>query len=529
MPAASLITVLALGLVIGIAVMVTQQIGSLLDSYPRYEQNVTAKIAGLRAAGRDGLLDKLQMVTERIQQQLEADEVEAPAVSGGPPPQPVRIVEDGPFRMSQLWAAAGPMLEPLATAGLVLVLVLFMLINREDLRDRIISLIGTSQLADTTRALGDAGERVSRYLLAQLAINTGYGLAVMLGLWLIGVPYAPLWGFFAGLLRYIPYLGPWLAALLPIALSLLISREWGVALAVIALFGVLELITNMLVEPWLYGRGIGVSQAALLIAVAFWTWLWGPVGLVLASPLTVCLVVLGRYVPYLRFLDTLLGDKPTLSPAQRLYQRLLADDADEAVLLARERARTGSSAQAFDEVVIPALAAMRVDERGDKLDPERRREMTELARLVVSEVPRPAASGEAPRGEPARVLCVPARDGIDEAAAAMLARIADPRRYEISLEGAGQLASEVADRIEAEAWDVVAILSVPPGGIAHTRHLCKRIRAVAPDLRIVVIRPGLYAEDVDENRSQMMDAGASRMAASLTEGLSVLQTLSQLD
>lgn len=532
-PAVGLVTVLALGSVIGVAMMVTQQIGSLLDSYPRYEQNVTAKIAGLRAAGRDGLIDKLQTVTERIQQQLEAGDaptVVAVAVPDEKHPTPVRIVEDGPFKLSQLWMLAGPVLEPLANIGLVLVLVIFMLINREDLRDRIISLIGANQLAETTRALGDAGERVSRYLLMQLAVNAGYGLAVTLGLWLIGVPYAPLWGFFAALLRYIPYLGPWLAALLPIMLSLLIEREWGTALAVVALFGVLELITNMLVEPWLYGRGIGVSQAALLIAVAFWTWLWGPVGLVLASPLTVCLVVLGRYVPYLRFLDTLLGDRPTLTPAQRFYQRLLADDEDEAEALLEKQAQAGSQAQAFDEVVIPALAAMRADERSDKLDTGKRRTMTELAALVVGEIPRPQSEAEqAPRGAPVRVVCVPARDGIDAVAADMLARMADPARYAMQVEAAGQLTNSIAERVEAEAFDVVAILSVPPGGIAHTRHLCKRIRAAAPGLRIVAIRPGLFAEDVEENRRQLMEAGASRMAGSLSEGLTALHSMAQLD
>ena len=293
---------------------VTRQISSLLDEYPKYEQNVTAKITKLRERGRTGLLDKVEIVSDRLSQQLarkrvqdmSVDEVELAQA------QPVRVVEDGAFSLSQLWSVAGPVLEPIALAGLVLVLVLFMLINREDLRDRLISLVGVGQLAGTTRALEEAGERLSRYLLLQLIINTGFGVAVAIGLWLIGLPYAPLWGFFAALLRYIPYLGPWLAALLPLALSVLISRDWSVALMVVALFGALELVTNMLIEPLAYGRGIGVSQAALLVAVAFWTWLWGPVGLVLASPLTVCLVVLGRYVPSLKFLDTLLGDRPTL-------------------------------------------------------------------------------------------------------------------------------------------------------------------------------------------------------------------------
>ncbi|MEO5963623.1 MAG: AI-2E family transporter, partial [Thermomonas sp.] len=355
------VTLLALALVIGVFYGVTRQISSLLDEYPKYEQNVTAKITQLRDRGRTGLLDKIEIVSERLSRQLARKRVQDMSVDERElaQAQPVRVVEEGAFSLSQLWSVAGPALEPIALAGLVLVLVLFMLINREDLRDRLISLVGVGQLADTTRALEEAGERVSRYLLLQLIINTGFGVAIGIGLWLIGLPYAPLWGFFAALLRYIPYLGPWLAALLPLLLSVLISRDWSVALMVVGLFGALELVTNMLIEPLAYGRGIGVSQAALLIAVAFWTWLWGPVGLVLASPLTVCLVVLGRYVPFLKFLDTLLGDRPALAPSHRLYQRMLAQDETESAELLDDYAALDGLDGAYDDVVVPMLAHAR--------------------------------------------------------------------------------------------------------------------------------------------------------------------------
>ena len=299
--------------------------GSLLDAYPQYEDNILSKLDRLSEREPGGLLDKLQAVTERITEQL----TDNPLIEDLPTDkkekisaQPVRIVNDGPFQLSQVWSIFGPMLEPLANAGLIIVLVCFMLLNREDLRDRVISLIGVEQIPQTTRAFEEAGERVSKYLLMQLLINVGYGVAVALGLWLIGVPYAPLWGFFGMLLRYIPYLGPWLTAILPIMLSLLITPDWSLSIMVFAMFCILELITNMIIEPMLYGRGIGVSQAALLVCIAFWTWLWGAIGLILASPLTVCIVVLGRYVPQLKFLETILGDRPTLSLEQRFYQRL---------------------------------------------------------------------------------------------------------------------------------------------------------------------------------------------------------------
>ena len=234
--AVALASSLALSSIVGAMWGITNQMGSLLDAYPQYENNILSKINQLTERERDGLLDKLQAVTERITEQL----TDNPAIEDSLPiptdkkekidAQPVRIVNDGPFQLSQLWSLFGPMLEPLANAGLIIVLVCFMLLNREDLRDRVISLIGVEQIAHTTRAFEDAGERVSRYLLMQLLINVGYGIAVALGLWLIGVPYAALWGFFGALLRYIPYLGPWLTAILPIMLSLLISPDWSLAI-----------------------------------------------------------------------------------------------------------------------------------------------------------------------------------------------------------------------------------------------------------------------------------------------------------
>lgn len=549
-PAVVLVTVLALGAVIGAGYAITQQIGGLLDDYPRYEQNITSKITGLRARGGSGLIDKMQVVSERISEQLEQAEAAEPAplpASDEARAQPVRIVDpdSGPFRMSQLWSVAAPMLNPLANIGLVLVLVIFMLVNREDLRDRVIALIGQAQMADTTRALDDAGERISRYLLMQLLINVGYGVVVGIGLWLIGVPYAPLWGFFAALLRYIPYLGPWLAAMLPIAMSLLIEPSWATALLVIGMFLVLELITNMLLEPMLYGRGIGVSQAALLIAVAFWTWLWGPVGLVLASPLTVCLVVLGKHVPFLKFLDTLLGDRPALTPPYRFYQRLLARDEDEAAELAEDQLEQRSLVEVYDDVIVPTLALARSDRRIGKLDAGAHGELIEGAREIATGLGRLSRNGkakayaDAAEGTTAEVaeaappsrlklLIVPARDASDEVAVAMLNGLVDPRHYDCTTASSSSMASDVLALVEREAPSILCIASVPPGGLAHTRYLCKRVRTRFPDVRIVVGRYSLLESGVAKNREQLGAVGADRVSTSLAETLSHLRQLAQL-
>ncbi len=526
----AVVTLLALAMVIGVFYGVTRQISSLLDEYPKYEQNVTAKITQLRDRGRTGLLDKVEIVSERLSRQLARKRVQDMSVDERElaQAQPVRVVEEGAFSLSQLWSVAGPALEPIALAGLVLVLVLFMLINREDLRDRVISLVGVGQLADTTRALEEAGERLSRYLLLQLIINTGFGVAVAIGLWLIGLPYAPLWGFFAALLRYIPYLGPWLAALLPLALSLLISRDWSVALMVVALFGALELVTNMLIEPLAYGRGIGVSQAALLIAVAFWTWLWGPVGLVLASPLTVCLVVLGRYVPFLKFLDTLLGDRPALAPSHRLYQRMLVQDEAEAADLVDDYAALDGLDGAYDTVVVPMLAQARDDLRGGRLEVATHDRLVSDARDLVDAHKRMIRPDTLVGAERVDVLGIPSRDALDEVAISMLGKLVDAGRVDWSVGSSSAMASDVVSMVKEQSIRVLVLVAVPPGGLAHVRYLCKRLRTADPLLPILVVRPGLYADDQPRQRRELQEAGATWVATSMREAVSEINKLAML-
>ena len=538
--AVSLAASIALGSIVGAIWGVTSQIGSLLDAYPQYENNILSKLNQITERDRDGLLDKLQVITERITEKLtnnpeiedrllvpidKKEKIEA---------QPVRIVSDGPFQLSQLWSVFGPMLEPLANAGLIIVLVCFMLLNREDLRDRVISLIGLEQLAHTTRAFGDAGERVSRYLLMQLLINVGYGIAVALGLWLLGVPYAALWGFFGALLRYIPYLGAWLTAILPITLSLLLSPDWSLAIMVLAMFCVLELITNMIIEPMLYGRGIGVSQAALLVCVAFWTWLWGPIGLILASPLTVCIVVLGRHVPYLGFLDTLLGDRPTLSAGQRFYQRLLADDIDEASDIVEKQLSDTDHAlvQIFDSLAIPALGQVRNDLRYGKIDTAEQNDLIDNLKMVIKDYEKEEIKENENQKQSERkiLLVIPARDSIDDLAVQLLIKSIPREDFECHQFNSLRLATETLTVIEQLKANVAVIASVYPSDLAHTIYLCKRIRARFPEIVIVVSRFGINdPQSVKSNSSKLQAVGANRVAHTLQETIIELEKLDLLD
>lgn len=537
--AVALAASLALSSIVGAIWGVTSQIGSLLDTYPQYENNILSKLNQITERDRDGILDKLQVVTERITEKLTNN----PAIEDNLPipadkkekieAQPVRIVDDGPFQLSQLWSVFGPMLEPLANAGLIIVLVCFMLLNREDLRDRVISLIGVEQLAHTTRAFEDAGERVSRYLLMQLLINLGYGIAVALGLWLLGVPYAALWGFFGALLRYIPYLGAWLTAILPITLSLLLSPDWSLAIMVLAMFCVLELITNMIIEPMLYGRGIGVSQAALLVCVAFWTWLWGPIGLILASPLTVCIVVLGRYVPYLGFLDTLLGDRPTLSAGQRFYQRLLADDIDEASdIVEKQLSDTDHTlVQAFDSLAIPALMQARIDLRHGKIDTDEQNELVDNLTAVIKDYEEETKENEKQeQTERNIILVIPARDSIDDLAAQILIKSIPHEDFECHQLNSLGLATETLTIIEQLKANIAVIASVYPGDLAHIIYLCKRIRARFPKIVIVASRFGINdPQSIKNNSNKLQAVGANRVTNTLQETVVELEKLDLLD
>jgi predicted PurR-regulated permease PerM len=531
-PAVLAVVLTAFGLFAVIGWVVASQATALVDSLPLYEENLDEKIATLREMSEGGFVDKIQAARDRIRREMSepADPESAAGLEAlKPDPQLVQLVpeEEGPFNLAALWALTEPLLEPLAMAGVVVVLVMFLLIRREDMRDRLISLLGRGRLTLTTKALDEAGHRISRYLLMQWIINTGFGVAVGVGLFVIGVPYPLLWGFLAAVLRYIPYLGPWLAALLPLALSILITRGWVTPLAVVGLFLALETTANMFLEPWLYGRNVGVSDAASIVAIAFWTWLWGPIGLVLAFPLTVCLAVLGRYVPALKFFDTLLGDRPALEPHVGFYQRLLAHDEDEASEIAEERLKQSSLEEVYDDVLVPALSYGRRDLDGDLIGDDEQRTMLRVVREVadglsqqnrataLAEAGEPPPAAESPLPRVALLAC-PARDEADETALYLLATLIDPEKCEVQVTPPSLLTAEVAALVEQKQIRLVCIGALPPGGLAHARHLCKRLRACCRDVKIIV---GCWGpkSPLDKIREQLQAAGADYVTFSMGE------------
>ena len=383
--------------VIGLGSVVATQLADLATNITTYEWNLRSKIRELRIAmPSGGLIERTSNMLEDLRQELQevtnppGEQAEGDASNQGEGEQArpvlVRVQSPTPSPLETLREVGGPLIAPFATAGLVVVLVIFMLLQREDLRDRVLRLVGGREVARATEAMDDAGRRISRYLLMQLIINVLYGIPVGVGLYFIGVPNPILWGCLATVLRFIPYLGPVMAALLPIALSFAVAPGWTLPLLTIALFVGLELFSNNVLEPWLYGSSTGLSPVAILVAAVFWTMLWGPIGLLMSTPLTVCLVVLGRHVPQLAFFDVMLGDEPALSPEVRFYQRLLARDPEEATELAEENLEDGALDRLFDTLILPALTHAEQDRLRGSLDRASVQAIAEDAIGVIDEL-----------------------------------------------------------------------------------------------------------------------------------------------
>jgi predicted PurR-regulated permease PerM len=525
-PAVILVVGLVFVLLGGMGWAIVQQVIGLTDSLPRYEDNIRRKIVDLRGMGKGSFLDKAQTAVQEMTEELDTSDQAGKT-------QPIPVVVQAP---SLLWSLPTTLLEPLATAGLVIALVIFMLLERGDLRNRVIRLVGYGRLTLTTKALDEAGRRISRYLFMQSLINGSYGVAVGLGLFFIGLPYALLWGTLAAALRFIPYLGPIAAALLPIALSLAEFPGWQQPLLVIGLIVLLELASNMLLEPVLYGRTVGVSTVALMVAIAFWTWLWGPIGLLLATPLTVSLGVLGRYVPQVEFLGILLSDEPVLEPHTGYYQRLVAQDQDEAADLVEEFLDTHTLAEAYEAVLIPALSTAKKDlARGNLSATEGEfivlttRELVEELSVSpdTSEASAPTPDQEARSQPKVPVVFCPVEDEADELALLMLQHMLTPARYEVELLGASMLTSEVVSRVQESQVQLVCLGGLAPGGMAHTRYLCKRLRARFPALKIVVGRWGSPRNSPD-SQEVLRQAGANAVGMTLHETCTQLTQLGSL-
>jgi len=516
--------------------VLTRQVVDLATKLPDYKENIQTKLRSFKVV-TGGRFAKFWETVEELKKDLPgAKTPDAAQVPGKPgtaalndpgtrPAVPAQVAEPSsmnPFQVVQVIIA--PLLGPLGTTALVLLLVIFMLLKREDLRSRLIRLIGQGHISTTTHAMDEAGARVARYLLMLLVVNVTYGMAVAVGLYFIGVPNAVLWGACATVLRFIPYIGPWIGAAIPIALSLAVSPGWMMPLLTIVLFVVLELLSNNLMEPWIYGANTGVAPVALIFAAVCWTWLWGPVGLVLSTPMTVCLVVMGRHIPRLSFLSVVLSDKEALTPAQDCYYRLLTVGEQDEMELVETYVKANSLTALYDSVLIPVITAVEIDHRLEVLEDGQHALVQQSLRDIVEDLgarPPVASPTDADKAvvmktasPRCRVFCLPARADHDELAGTMLVQLLQRQGFEAQNAPMNLAVGEIIGLVEKAAADVVCISVVAPSTVLHARYLCLKLRSLLPNQKIVV---GLWGatENVTDADRRVRDAGADEVFTTL--------------
>jgi predicted PurR-regulated permease PerM len=488
---------------------VYREMASMGDALPTYRSNIREKMRDIRGLQSGGSMGKLEKTLDELKGEVGA------APPAGTTTQPVVVTTDQVAGYSAIgWL--GPIVEPLGTAGFVITLVLFMLIEREDLRNRLIGLFGQGHLAVTTKAIEEAGTRVSRQLLLQTLVNLTYGTIATIGLYLLGVPYALFWGMVGAALRFIPYLGPIAAAGGPVVLALAALPGWTRPLEVAGFYVLLELFTNLVLETVLYAGAAGVSQVALLIAVAFWTWLWGPLGLLMATPLTVCVVVIGKHVPGLGFLSTLLSDVPALSAERSYYQRVLARDQADAADLVERFLEEEAPETVYDSLLVPALNYAERDRLEEHLSSDEEAAVIDTTGEMLDMLgARAGLHHAAPSGAVVRVFGYPAGGASDELALRMLTQLMADVPVTFELASAHLLTSEFVSYVQEHEFAVVCIADLPPSPSSKTRYLVKKLRAALPDLRIAVGR-WATAELADDNQP-ILDAGASHVATTLLD------------
>ena len=537
---------LAFLVICGIGVLLGGQLAELAQTLPQYETNIAQKIHSLRGTAVDsGIVGRASVMLKQLGNEITktaegADDLKTGIPGASKPgeqktPILVEIHQTDPSAIEVVERIVGPLLQPLTTAGIVIVFVIFFLLQRADLRDRFIRLEGSRDLRRTTEALDDAARRLSRYLLVQTAINAGVGLLIAAGLWLIGVPNPILLGVLAMLLRFVPYIGPFIAVGLSSIVAIAVDPGWSMLLWTIGLFAVAEVTAGQVVEPQLYSRSTGLSAVAVVVAAVFWTWLWGPVGLLLSTPLTVCLVVLGRHVDRLAFLDVILGDQPALAPEESFYQRMLAGDPDEAAGQAEEFLKDKPLSAYYDDVAIKGLALAQLDVNRGTLDHQHRVQIKEAVDGVVDDLSDhddapPAAVAEtaatlAPPPVPSReeftpawrkgaVMCIAGRGSLDEAAATMLAQLLEKRGIGARVVASAAVSPANLLKLDATGVQLMCLSYLEPGGFTNARYLARRLRRKLPGARIFV---GFWTltDESAELRQALAATGADLVVTSL--------------
>jgi predicted PurR-regulated permease PerM len=527
-PAVLLSVMLAFAVISAIGTLMFSQVSQLAGDLPHYQLTLSEKIKSLRgAATASGTLEQASQVLRNLQKELERPKGEGPAGAEAPAagtpdasapaerPIPVEVHQPDPGALQTLATLISPLLHPLATTGIIVVFVVFILLQQQELRNRLIRMAGQHDLHRTTVAMDDAGQRLSRLFLMQLALNSVFGLIIGIGLWVIGVPSAPLWGILAMVLRFVPYIGAIVAAIFPLIVATAIEPGWSMTLMTAALFLVAEPLIGHVVEPMVYGHSSGLSPVAVVVSATFWTWLWGPIGLILATPLTMCLVVLGRHVERLEFLDILLGNRPALTPSETVYQRMLSGDPIEAAEQARVLLKEKTLIDYFDEILMPGLQLAWVDMQRGRLDQEQMERIRDTVSELVQDL---ETHKDSPKAQPAEevegplaklqqfeqatpsvvsqsaqyrlegtVLCIPGLGLLDEAAAMPLAQLLRREGLAAEEKQAKMLSGANLFSFDMKQVGLVCLCHLEHATPAQLQYASRRIRRQAPGTPVLIV------------------------------------------
>jgi predicted PurR-regulated permease PerM len=555
-PTVVIVVTFACAIFFGVGALVGQQVTQLAQKLPEYQLTIQEKIRSVRDAASGSTLERISTFLRNVNQEIRKNQSQGS--QSGPAaqtpqnaPLPVEIHEPPPAPPQVIQRVLQPLVDPLTTAGLVVIFVTFFLLQRQDLRDRLIRLAGSHDLQRTTEALNDAARRLSRYFLAQTSLNVLFGVIVGTGLTFIGVPNPVLFGILATVLRFVPYIGALIAAAFPVALAVAVDPGWTMVLLTVGLFVVVEPLIGQVIEPLVYGHSTGLTPVAVIIAATFWTWLWGPIGLLLSTPLTVCLGVLGRHIEWLQFVDVMIGDEPPLSPAQSFYQRALAGDADEALDQLEQVLKRRSLSVCYDEIVLPALVLAQIDFRRGVLDAKHVAQINDTVHGLITDLsehddvtPARIIRKEKPGGsreddeqdEPpppdlpvARdlradwaggpVLCIAGRGPFDGAAAAMLAQLLEKHGLGAGLEPDVAVSSSNIVHLKSAGVRMICLSYFELGSsAAHLHHSIRRIRRQVPGVKILA---GLWGRGRTRAADDQLRAraGADAYAFSLRQAV----------
>lgn len=543
--AVAAVVLLAFFVIFMLGSIMARQVNRLAKDLPRYELTISAKIERLQGFGTGGTLERAQQVLGDLSKQLgggaQKPAQDQFAEEQETAPIPVEVREPKGALLQVLSRLINPLLGPLATTAIIIVFVIFILVMREDLRDRLIRVAGTTDIPHTTAAIDDAARRLSRFFLGQLAINAAFGMLIGFGLFFIGIPSSFVWGVLAGILRFIPFIGPILGLIFPLALAISVDPGWSMVVWTVILFLGLELVTGQLIEPVIQGHSTGLSPVAVVVAATFWAWLWGPVELVLAVPLTVVLVVLGRHVAALKFFDVLLGDKPALSEAEGFYQRMLARDPIEAIEQAKSYMTTHSLACYCDDVVRPALMLAQKDTERGILEDEKKLHMRETVESLFADIvhehwlacSEPDASMTSaaklpivnpdqlvPTWQSAKpLLVIGAHTELDQAAAAILAALVEMHGVPARLARTDMLTAANIANLDLSGVALMCVSSVDLKIPAHIRFAARRLKSRAPHAKLLL---GLWSKD-DTAGAELKDAiGADDFACSFHQAAAII-------